>query len=147
MLITITVVSILIITGLTWVANKILPVQVCPICSGVFVTWAGLLAAHFLGYEITLIIPALLMGGSVVGIAYQMEKMLAGSSQQSRLLLKILFIPAGFVAAYGILAELWAAAFLALAFLVLVSFLFLSSRVKPREGTVAEIEQKMKDCC
>ena len=160
MLITITAISILAITALVWLANRSLPFRVCPICAGVFITWVWLLGAHFLGYRIDLIVPALLMGGSVVGIAYQLAPLearpLTGLGKRSlnmsaeRLLLwKVLFIPAGFVAAYSLLAQLWIALLFAVVFLFLVSFLFLSESGKtaPRGESAGDIEKKMKDCC
>lgn len=173
MLITGTVISILLIAALAWLANRVLSFEVCPICAGVFLTWVGLITAHFLGYQISLIVPALLMGGSVVGITYQLaplearsltglEKKFRDAPASQRLLWKALFIPAGFVAAYGILAERWAVSAGALAFLLPVTFLllrrFLLRRFNLRsphsggltlEGreTTEEIEKRMKDCC
>lgn len=44
-------------------------------------------------------VDAMLLGGSVAGIAYQVEQRLP--LERSPLLWKILFIPAGFVAAYA----------------------------------------------
>ena len=149
MTIALTVASILGITALAHFAKRILPFKVCPICAGVFLTWVWLLGAHFLGYRIDLIVPALLMGGSVVGIAYSLEKRFLNISAERLLLWKVLFIPAGFVAAYSLLAQLWTALLFAAAFLFLVSFLFLFRSRKPdsREEAVGDIEKKMKDCC
>jgi hypothetical protein len=148
MLITITVISILAVTVLVWLANRVLPFTVCPVCAGVFLTWGWLLGAHFLGYRIDLVIPALLMGGSAVGIAYQAEKKIRGPAG-ALLLYKSLFIPAGFVAAYSVFSGEWTALLLAVVFLALVSFWFYGSREKsaPRKETAEEIEKRMKDCC
>ncbi len=147
MLAIIVIVSILIITGFVWLANKIWPFQICPICAGVAGTWLWLLAANFLGYGIDLVIPALLMGGSVVGIAYQIEKWLPPN--RSPLLLKTLFIPAGFIAAYSILTEWWSVVFVSIALLVIIAFTFLYPRKNRngREEAVKELEDKMKNCC
>ncbi|KKW17247.1 hypothetical protein A3C86_01325 [Candidatus Kaiserbacteria bacterium RIFCSPHIGHO2_02_FULL_49_16] len=159
MLIAVTVISILAITALVWLANRFLPFAVCPICAGVFLTWTGLLITHFLGYQINLIVPALLMGGTVIGIAYQLAPLeawpLTGLKRKFRgssdalLLWKALFIPAGFAAAYSALLQLWSALILITVFLVLISTLFLSSnsRTDSREESIEEIENKMKDCC
>src|SRR3989344_1549748 len=149
MTIALTVASILGITALAHFAKRILPFKVCPICAGVFITWVWLLGAHFLGYQINLMIPALLMGGSVVGIAYQLVKKARNLSAERLLLWKVLFIPAGFVTAYSLLAPLWTALLFAAAFLLLVSFWFLSGSGKtaPREEEAGDIEKKMKDCC
>lgn len=150
MLITLTIISILTITTLVWLANKVLPFTICPICAGSFLTWVGLVSAHFMGYSINLIIPALLMGGSVVGIAYQLEKRSRGLSPGTLMLFKVFFMPAGFVAAYAVLEQLWMAFLFAAAFLFLVSLAFLSARSSTagsREKTAGDIEKKMEDCC
>ncbi|MDO8593715.1 MAG: hypothetical protein Q7R59_02375 [bacterium] len=139
MLITITVVSILTVSAVVWLLNKILPFTVCPICAGVLLTWVGLVGAHFAGYEVSLVVPALLMGGSVVGVTYQLEKKLDKPS----LLWKVLFIPAGFIAAYALLEQLWIVFFLAIGFLLLTSLAFLSSHSEASRDT----EKKMEDCC
>lgn len=143
MLISITAISILAISTLIWLANKVLPRTVCPVCAGTFLTWAGLLVAHFLGYEINLAVPALLMGGTVVGVMYQLEKKFSSLSSGRLLLWKILFVPAGFVAAYGVLEQLWVAFFSAIGFLLLLSFTLLSSR---RESA-SRLEKNIEDCC
>ena len=151
MLIVITITSILGVTIVVWLANRILPFQVCPICAGVFGTWVGLLAAYFLGYPIDLVVPALLMGGSVVGVAYQLEKKLLVEPTDWRtpLFWKTIFIPAGFVAAYSILIQWWGTFFVVYIFLLLVSFVFLSPRKQNavHTGTVEELKKKMEDCC
>ena len=146
MLITITAASILAITVLTWLLNRILPIKVCPVCAGVFLTWVGLLGAYNFGYQIDLVVPALLMGGSVVGVAYQLEKKIVNSS----VLFKSLFIPAGFIAAYGMLEQLWTEFVIAVAFLSLLSFAFLrpsSTGTNQRTEKQDDIEKKMKSCC
>lgn len=145
MLIALTIVSILAISTVVWLINRILPFTVCPICAGVFLTWVGLVGAHFVGYQIDLTVPAILMGGSVVGITYQLEKKFAKPS----LLWKALFIPAGFVAAYGILERLWTVFLFAMVFLFLISLAFLSvnSTGNSRIKSASDLEKKMKDCC
>ena len=151
MLIVITITSILGVTIAVWLANRILPFQICPICAGVSGTWVGLLAAYFSGYQIDLVVPELLMGGSVAGVAYQLEKKLFVESTDWRtpLFWKTIFIPAGFVAAYSILIQWWSAFFVVCIFLLLVSFVFLSPRKQNavHAGTVGELKKKMEDCC
>lgn len=150
MLIAITLISILAITGLVWLFNRALPFKICPICTGVSGTWLWLLIAKFLGYEIDMIIPAMLMGGSVVGIAYQIEKRLPPN--RSPFLWKTLFIPAGFVAVYSVLSSWWSA-FIVLATLLTILTLRFVEQTKnistPMEQNqeVEELEKKMKNCC
>ena len=160
MLIAIAISSIFGITLLVWLGNRMLPFWVCPICAGVLGTWIGLIIAHLSGYPIDLTVPALLMGGSVVGIVYQFEKKLPAG--RSPLLLKTLLIPAGFIAAYSILVQWWGAFLVVLIFLLGMSFIFLSPKrnlssrkeaVTPPEGNEPhslrreELENKMKNCC
>ncbi|MBI4085900.1 MAG: hypothetical protein HY433_01490 [Candidatus Liptonbacteria bacterium] len=168
MLIAIATTSILGITLLAHLANRILlprlrsgqAFRICPICAGVSGTWIGLVIARFLGYPIDVAIPSLLMGGSVVGIAYQLEKKLP--VDRSSLLWKTFFIPAGFIAAYAILMEWQGIFFAALIFLLLLSYLFLPPRKQqesqkkavavpigsePRPIGREELKKKMKDCC
>jgi len=146
MIIAITVASIVAIATLIWFANRILPFTVCPICAGVFLTWVWLIGAHIAGYQINLVVPALLMGGSVVGIAYQLEKKFKNLSVGRILLWKILFIPTGFVAAYGILEQLPAVFLIAAVFLLLVSLLLVGN-ANARNETATGLEKKMEDCC
>ena len=142
--------SVLVVTGVVWVLNRVLRLRVCPICAGVFCTWLWIVIGLFLGLleaENWKMIAAIAMGGSVVGIAYQAEKKLAGSKL---LLFKTLFIPAGFVAIYGALMG-WRLIFLAaLVFLALVAFMFfylLAHRSHHESKTTEDLEEKMKNCC
>ena len=143
---TIAIVSILAITLMTWLANKVLPFTVCPICAGVFLTWTGLVSAHLLGYQVDLVIPALLMGGSVVGIAYQLEKRAFGRSSDARMFFKMLFMPAGFIAMYAVLEGLWFVFAGALAVLAVVSFVLLSKRARHAEAPL-RLEKELEKCC
>jgi len=150
MTIIIVTVSILVITATVWILNWILPLKICPICAGVSGTWLWILTGLYFGLlenESWRIVAALAMGGSVVGIAYQLEKKL--SAGKSLFLWKTLFIPAGFIGAYGVLAEQWAAFLTVLIFLVLISFVFLTQGKERNSGnrTVSELEKKMKNCC
>jgi hypothetical protein len=144
--IAITTASIIAIAGFVWLVNRILPFTICPICAGVFLTWAWLVIAHFLGYQINLVVPALLMGGSVVGVAYQFEKKFSNSSAKAMLFWKTLFIPAGFVAAYGVLEQLWIVFLITTVFLFSVSLLFVN-KASSRNRISGDLEKKMENCC
>lgn len=140
--IAIATISIMAIAGAALVYNRMSPFRVCPICAGVSGTWLWMLAAKFLGYTIDIVILAILMGGSVVGIAYQMEKHFAFRA-------KMIFIPAGFVFVYSFLMG-WRGVFLAtLLFLACISFLFLGGQKNKKQTNkkVEELEEKMKSCC
>jgi hypothetical protein len=158
MFILIATVSIFAITGLTWVFNKISSFRICPICAGVFGTWLWIFVGlHFgaLEEESWRIIAALFIGGSIVGVAYQLDKQLQAG--RSSFAFRLFFIPVGFVAAYGLLVSQWKFFIFPFLFLVVLSFVFLGlSRVgngKTAEGNAVQIlrreklEKQMKNCC
>jgi len=143
-------ISILAITGGVWAIRKIWPsFKVCPICAGVFGTWLWILAANDFGYPADLTVVGLLMGGSVVGIAYQLEKRVRPNKV---LVWKILFISAGFSLAYNIIYFSWFYMLTASAVISLLLFIFLDWPISSRQSAgknhkTAEIEEKMKNCC
>lgn len=153
----IAITSILGITGAFLVINRIGNIKICPICAGVFGTWLwmliGVLSGRLsvAGYQLPV---AILMGGSVVGIAYQIEKRLLQSSANRRtpLLWKMLFIPIGFVVVYSVLS-FWRLIFIVLAVFLLVLTLIFVRQTKNKavsekqNRTVGELEKKMKNCC
>ncbi len=146
MTIIIATVSILAIAGIALAANKILKVKICPICAGVSGTWIWMLLVNFFISPIDLLVPAMLMGGTVVGLAYQGEKRL--SPDRSPLLWKILFIPAGFVAVYSLISEWWVALLISAVFMATVYWLFAAPRIhRPADRKVEELEKKMEKCC
>lgn len=162
MFIAIAAISILAITGLTWLFNRILPLRlrsgqafkICPICAGVSGTWLWMLAAKFLGYEIDLIIPAMLMGGSVVGIAYQGERSLEWAGRNP-LFWKTAVVVIGMPLAFWAVREVNAVTLGAE--LVIMTWLAYFLFIKPpgRQGyldgagapKVADLEKRLKNCC
>ena len=166
-MLTITIASIGGITLAVWLVDKILPFKVCPICAGVAGTWLWMLVSSFLGYEIDRVIVAMLLGGSVVGIAYQLEKRLPAG--KSALLWKALFIPVGFVVAYSLVVSQWSMMAVSLGIAGTLAWMFLKgprgnqpndkavspelfesedSSESERPGRrVAELKQKMENCC
>ena len=142
-----TTLSILAIAALAWAAKMVLRVRVCPICLGVGGTWLWMIAARFVGLAVDTSMLPILLGGSVVGIAYQLEKHLPKG--RSPLLWKTLFIPAGFVAAYGLALPDWlmlAAGMVALLLLTAAFFLWPQANTEDR-AAVEKLEQQMKKCC
>ncbi|MBE0627909.1 MAG: hypothetical protein IH606_24205 [Burkholderiales bacterium] len=142
-----TIASILAIAGLAWAARRLLQLNICPICSGVAGTWLWMLVARHYGVTVDTSMLSALLGGSAVGIAYQLEKRVDGA--RSQLLWKTLFIPAGFAAAYALVASQWAllaAALLALS-LLMAYFLWPHGGETAASAAVRELESKMKNCC
>ena len=155
MIIIFTLISIWALTGLAYIVRRFTPLKVCPICAGVSLTWVWMLVATLTGqlpitdYRLPI---AILMGGSVVGLAYQIEKHLVSrkASWGTLLLWKTLFIPVGFAAIWGVLAQTW---WLALAGVVacgVLTWAFLR-RPAPLRGEekqkVAALEKEMENCC
>lgn len=139
------------LTGLAWGARRMFGIRLCPICAGVASTWLWILGGIYIGWLETdnwRLVAALAMGGSVVGSAYQLEKRL--SPNQSALLWKMLFIPMGFVVAYGFAIAWWAACFGGLfagAILTWIFFRVPHKRHATSPRVVEELEDKMKNCC
>src|SRR3989338_4298277 len=142
----IVILSILAITGFVWLLNRMIPYKVCALCAGVAGTWLLMLGARFLGYSVDPAILAMLLGASVVGIAYTVEKKLP--RDRSPLLWKTIFIPAGFIAVYGIIQAQWFLFLGMLASLLAFSYAFLRAPKQKETGkTVEDLEEKMKQCC
>jgi len=139
--------SIFAIAGAAWAARRLSRIPVCPICIGVAGTWLWMLIARSLGYAVDTTILSMLLGGSVVGIAYLVEKRLPQG--RSPLLWKTLFIPVGFVAAYGLATTQWILFAVTGAVLVSLAAFFLAQSAAsgaPSE-TVEELKKKMQQCC
>src|SRR3989338_7218194 len=127
------VISILVITGFTWLLNRFSPRRICSICAGVSATWLWIIGLRILGYNIDMLVPAVLMGGSVVGLAYQLETKLP--PHRSPLLWKSLFIPIGFLSVLYLLLFQWLGVALALIILGVIggSFFYLGDDYQSRE--------------
>ncbi|MBI4294303.1 MAG: hypothetical protein HY661_22720 [Betaproteobacteria bacterium] len=143
----ITTLSILAIAALAWAANSVLRVRMCPICLGVGGTWLWVVVARSLGFAVDASMLPILLGGSVAGLAYQLEKHLPRG--RSSLLWKTLFIPMGFIAAYGLALPDWIVFWAAtVALLLLTAIFFLLPQVQTKDSTAIEkLEQQMKKCC
>lgn len=151
MTLTLTLASILVFTGTVWVINKTLSTRVCPICAGVSLTWLWMLAGMSFGWLAVAsyqLLTAVLMGGSVVGVAYQTEKFLHAS--RSTLLWKTIFIPTGFAAVYSLVSFWWTGFIVATVLMQVFAFKFMMPRRSirgPKSKKVEELTRKMKDCC
>lgn len=149
----IVIASILALACLVWLANKVLPFQICPVCAAVSGTWFWLTAASLYG-----LVPAatyqpfifLLMGGTVVGVAYQGERSFA-LARRWPLTWKIFVVSIGFPAAFW--AAEWAnPAMLAIEAVVLaiLAYLFFLRRpeaIRAEDSKARELEDKLKNCC
>jgi hypothetical protein len=102
-----TIVGIGMLTAMAWGLRRFLFPRLCPLCAGVAGTWIAMLAAHWAGMELDLRLPALLLGGSVVGLAGLGEVALAGRAPGAVLAWKTAFVATGFATAYALLLAAW----------------------------------------
>src|SRR3989338_8385829 len=123
----IVILSIFIITGVVFLFNRLSLLKVCPICAGVLGTWLWMLAGMVFGYLPTTnyqLPISILMGGSVVGIAYQAEKHFLRKSENA-LLWKAIFIPFGFATVFMIVNFFCLRALIGILILKLTALVFL----------------------
>ena len=142
-----TLASIYAIAAAAWTVKRLLRVPLCPICLGVGGTWLWMVVARELGYATDGTMLAILLGGSVAGIAHQVEKRLPQG--RSALLWKTLFIPPGFVAAYALVASNWVLlATMSVALALLTAFFLIApSTPKADSEAVEALKKKMQSCC
>lgn len=155
MAIFIALVSILGITLFVWFINKTLPLKVCPICAGVSLTWLWIVTGITIGRleaDTWQLIAAVLMGGTVAGIAYQGEKrypQLAKNIFYS----KVPIILAGFLFVWWAINSIgWLSLGVELLILAAVMYAyFISPAIRLKRETdpakVAELEKKLEECC
>lgn len=146
-----TLASILLFTALAWLVRWALWPRLCPLCAGVAGTWLALLAAHAAGWALDLRLPALLLGGSVVGLAGLGEKALAGRSRATVLAWKTVFVLSGFATAYGLLLAAWpgvAAGGAVMAGLLALPWLRASAVTSgPSTQRREEVMAQLRNCC
>jgi hypothetical protein len=155
LLLTATLASIAALTALGWLLRRAVLPRLCPLCTGVAGTWIGLLAAHWAGVGLDLRLPALLLGGSVVGLAGLGEAALAGRTPGAVLGWKTVFVAAGFGTAYALLLAAWAG--VAAGAVLLAALLALPWLAAPRPsasgpaaapaGSQASLLAQLKNCC
>lgn len=114
--------------------------KICPICTLTAGTWITLLIYRELGHAVDPVILAILMGGSVVGIAYTLNR--------SSAWFKLAFVPVGFVAVYAIVSQYWLMSLVATvaAAAVACAFLWRPGRMVD-SAVVRQAEEQLKQCC
>jgi hypothetical protein len=133
-------------------------INICPICIAVSLLWLILSAGVVWGYleSATFIVPiALLMGGTVVGIAYLGEKRCRWAAQH-QLLWKTLIIIGGMPIAYLLIINL-NKLIIVIELLILIKiayFFFIKQPTQtasgsglPEKAGISEIKEKMEQCC
>ncbi|MEM5802066.1 MAG: hypothetical protein QXQ18_01635 [Candidatus Aenigmatarchaeota archaeon] len=82
---------------------KIFKRKLCAICATVTTTWILLFVLKFLGYEIPILILGILMGESVTGLMYWVEKKAREKGEKKLLILRPLIIILGTIFIYFLL--------------------------------------------
>lgn len=122
----------------------------CPICVGVSFTWVLFLLVGFTGNSIDWMIPSILIGGSVVGGSYLLEKKVALAGQ-SFLLGKTLFITAGFLVTERLIKGSWLIAGLGILFILAISAYYLlsfgKSATHEQKQNIDKIKKQLNNCC
>lgn len=150
---------IIIITLLAWAVSRFMAIKICPACVGVSGTWLLLTLGVLMGLldpETWRLIIAILMGGSVVGIAFQGEKSIKWAAENP-MWWKIIIVLPGFLAVYGAVKYMsWMTLVFAVAILGIVMYSFFvrkHDRDKTRgihggeSATVHDLEKKLDKCC
>lgn len=121
-------------------------IRICPICVAVSGTWIALLIARYFGQPVDLALISMLMGGSVVGITYTLEKKLPVG--RSAMAWKIVAIVSGMVLVYGFLREMWMLTAIGVVIAAIGGVIFFShGNTSQVSKTAKELEDKMKQCC
>lgn len=133
--------------------RKIVGRKVCAICAAVSLTWISLLVLKLAGFHIDILIIAILMGQSVVGLMVELEKIFEKKKLQKFWLVRILVIIGGTLFVYWLLKEQYSLLLL----LVIASFLSLPvvlTVVTPKESSskkdkkaISKLEKLMESCC
>lgn len=142
--------SILVLAGFVWLLNKKLPIQICPICAGVSLTWLCMFLGMFLGklsivdYQMP---TAILAGGTVVGLMSKLEEFIKG---KFILIWKTIFVVSGFMAVYGLVTREWKMLLVGVILDIAVTFIFKTYGIKKENSNperLKELKEKMKNCC
>ena len=133
--------------------SRFLPFSPCPLCIGVSGTWVLLsfaILAGFLPRDIYLDVITLLMGGTVVGIAYQAEKKFGWQGEKS-FWFRFAIIAVGFYAAHVAVGSLsWPVFVFELAVLSALAYLFFVRRdasAGPHSPEAEKLEKELENCC
>lgn len=144
MAIIIAILSIFALAGLAAFAGRVLRIRICPICAGVSGTWLWMLAAHAMDIPQDTGVILLLMGGSGVGIAYQLERRIRPSAQA---LFKLVFITSWMAAAWALVTTVWPVFIGAVG---LDTLIFLSTRQAAQQKMSVrqkKLQERLEQCC
>lgn len=152
----IALVSFFTLALLAFLAKKAFRIAVCPPCVGVAGTWIWIVVGIFIGLldqKEWILIAAMLMGASVTGLAFQLEKKLPFREHLAHklpILWKTFFLPFGFLAAWSILARLWFLLAISLLSLLFLGIRFFRNPHPERvsdEKKIEKLTKELDNCC
>jgi cytochrome c biogenesis protein CcdA/thiol-disulfide isomerase/thioredoxin len=141
------------------IVTRKIKVFFCAICYAVAATWLWLLALLILGFKFDTKILALLLGMSVVGIMYQLEKYFAERNLKGFWLLRIILIDVGILLICGILfisLNIFLAGLAGVLILILLFFYLAVPRkieieeappTKEKNKALKELSDRLENCC
>ena len=145
----ISIISIVVLAALAWAVKEMFSLKLCPICAGVSLTWLGLLLLRYTGNVVDTVALGILMGGSVVGMAYTVDKKIENA--RLAMIWKLLFIPAGFGAVYALIYFWSVVSALLIVYLGLITVWFTRHSHKqfsaPKDEQRKKIEDELTKCC
>lgn len=140
--------------------TKFVGKKICAVCAAVSLTWLSLLVLWFAGLEIELLLIAILMGQSIVGIMYKSEEYFKQKKLRRFWFARLLIIVLGTLFVYFLLKEQWPAflAVIIVGLLLTAFFLPLTQEKKTEKAktkeqnknfqkAVSKLEKLMEDCC
>lgn len=139
-------ISIIVIYTLTIVYNLLFGrPKVCPICAGVAGTWLWMLITYFIQPDsIHPLWLGILMGGSVIGTMYQIDKRLAGV--MAWIIIKPLWVATGFGVVASLIGQQWSWLSLGFVILAVLGVIIVMTLLSPPKNT-SKILEKLKNCC
>ena len=134
--------------------SRFLPFSVCALCAGVSGAWVLLSLAILTGAapaDLYLPVITLLMGGTVVGIAYQAEKKFGWRGEKA-FWFRFAIIFVGFYAAHIAVGGFgWSVFTIELFVLATLAYLFFirqdGANLKSHSAKVEKLEKELENCC
>ena len=132
---------------MVWLVNKKLPIQVCPVCAGVFLTWLWMFIGMSLGkllianYQLPV---SVLMGGTVVGLMSKLEQFI---NLKFVLIWKMIFVVSGFTAVYSLITDQWGIFAIGVIVDIVVTLIFKTYGAEKENLNLKELKEKIKNCC
>ena len=134
-----------------------LPFNVCAICIAVTTTWLILIVMWFFGVYVSLILLAILMGMSISGIMYKLEKFFSKKKLNNFWIIRIVIVVGCMYSVYALLNKQWnllvLIAILGLILVSIFSLLFQGTThgdvitEQKKLGRKSSIIKRLDDCC